>query len=82
MKSNIEQQKQAKKMMANSLRKFKPAHAGDTVMVLIPLVDYGRARFPNVKAILFQALDNGTYKLDRRHGLFTQCLENSFQLMM
>lgn len=53
MKSNIEQRKRAKKVMDNSVRRFKPAHVGDSVMVLVPLVDRGRAEFTNVKAVVF-----------------------------
>ncbi|XP_064104013.1 centriolin-like [Macrobrachium nipponense] len=48
------------------------AKVGDTVMVPVPLVDRGRAEFPNVKAVVFQALDNGTYKLGTKHGLLKQ----------
>ena len=43
MKSNIEQQKQAQKMIDNSVKRFQPAKVGDTVTVPIPLVDHGRA---------------------------------------
>ncbi|XP_063599200.1 uncharacterized protein LOC134775567 [Penaeus indicus] len=43
MKSNIEQQKQAQKMIDNSVRRFQPAKVGDTVMVPVPLADRGRA---------------------------------------
>ena len=89
MKSNIEQQKQAPKIINNSVRRFQPAKVGDTVMVPVPLVDRGRAEFPNVKAVVFQALDNGTYKLGTKHGLlkqmytrnqFTPCLEKFLSL--
>ncbi|XP_037801344.1 uncharacterized protein LOC119596251 [Penaeus monodon] len=64
MKSRIEQQKQAQKMIDNSVRRFQPAKVGDTVVVPVPLVDRGRAEFANVKADVFQTLDNGTYKHD------------------
>ena len=89
MKSNIEQQKQAQKMIDNSVKRFQPAKVGETVMVPVPLVDRGRAEFPNVKAVVFQALDNGTYKLGTKHGLlkqvytrnqFTPCLEKFLSL--
>ncbi|XP_063884390.1 KRAB-A domain-containing protein 2-like [Scylla paramamosain] len=89
MKSNIEQQKQAQKKIDNSVKRFQPAKVGETVMVPVPLVDRGRAEFPNVKAVVFQALDNGTYKLGTKHGLlkqaytrnqFTPCLEKFLSL--
>ena len=89
MKSNTEQQEKAKDKMKNSVRRFKPAQTGDTVMVSVLLVDRGRAEFPNVKAVVFQALDNGTYKLGTKHGLlkqvytrnqFTPCLEKFLSL--
>ena len=48
-------------MIDNSVKRLQPVKVGDTVMVPVPLVDRERAELPNVKAIFFQALDNGTY---------------------
>ena len=48
-----EQEKQAKKMREKSAQCFKPAHAGDIVMVPIPPVDRGRAEFVNTKTMIY-----------------------------
>ncbi|XP_064094335.1 uncharacterized protein LOC135206770 [Macrobrachium nipponense] len=69
----MEQQKQAQKMIANSERRFQPAKVGGTVMVPVPLVDRGSAEFPNVKAVVFQALDMAHRSLDSmiiRFGIY------------
>ncbi|XP_064098745.1 uncharacterized protein LOC135209944 [Macrobrachium nipponense] len=79
--SKILQEKQAKKMKDKSVQRFKPAFAGDTVMVPIPLVDCGRAEFANAKAIITETVDGGTYKLGTKHGLLKQVYSrNQFTL--
>ena len=50
------QEKQAERMLKNSLKRFPPAAVGDTVMVPIPDVDRGRAEFPNVKAVVIEVM--------------------------
>ena len=61
MKSKRKQQVQAKKKMANKSVRFQVAEVEDTVMVPVPLVDWGWAEFPNVKAVVVKTLENGTY---------------------
>ncbi len=51
---------------------FKPAEIGDSVMVLIPMVDQGRGEFPNVEAVIIGKEDDGLYKLGTKHGLLKQ----------
>ena len=50
------QEKQAERMLKNSVKRFPPAAIGDTVMVPIPDVDRGRAEFPNVKAVVIEVV--------------------------
>ncbi|XP_068200601.1 KRAB-A domain-containing protein 2-like [Palaemon carinicauda] len=79
--SKMQQEKQAKKMKDKSVQRFKPALAGDTVMVPIPLVDRGRAEFANTKAIITETMDGRTYKLGTKHGLLKQVYSwNQFTL--
>lgn len=66
------QERQAEKMKSASVRRFKPAEVGDTVMVPIPLVDRGRAEFPNAKAVIISKVDGGLYQLGTHHGLLKQ----------
>ena len=66
------QHNQAEKMQQSSTMRFKKAEVGDSVMIPIPLVDRGRAEFPNAKAVVLQVEENGTYKLGTRHGVLKQ----------
>ncbi len=63
---------QAERMLACSAKRFKPAKAGDTVMVPIPEVDRGRAEFRNLKAVVLSAEENGLYRIGTRHGTLHQ----------
>ncbi|XP_064113585.1 uncharacterized protein LOC135220244 [Macrobrachium nipponense] len=79
--SKIEPEKQVEKMKDKSVQRFQPAHAGDTVMVPIPLVDRGREDFANAKAIIVQLMDCGSYKLGTKHCLLKQMYtRNQFTL--
>ena len=59
-------------MTKRSVKLFKPAHIGDTVMVPVPLVDCGRAEMPNVKAVVISVHNGVLYKLGTKHGLLNQ----------
>ena len=59
-------------MQQSSTMRFKKAEVGDSVMIPIPIVDRGRAEFPNAKAVVLQVEENGTYKLGKRHGVLKQ----------
>ena len=67
-----EQLDQAEKMQLASTMRFKKAEVGDSVMAPISLADRGRAKFPNLKAVVLQVDDSGTYKLGTRHGVWKQ----------
>ena len=66
------QMQQADVMTERSVKRFKPAEIGDTVMIPVPLVDRGRAEMPNVKAVVVSLQDGGLYKLGTQHGLLNQ----------
>ena len=67
------QLQQADMMTKRSVKRFKLAHIGDTVMVPAPpLVDRGRAEMPNVKAVVVSVHGDGLYKLGTKHGLLNQ----------
>ena len=59
-------------MLVNSAKRFKPAEVGNTVMVLIPDVDRGRADFKNIKAIVLSVNGDGMYQLGTEFGTLDQ----------
>ena len=62
----------AEKMCEASVKRFKPAEVGDTIIVPVPDVDCGRGDFPNVMAIVLEADGNGLYKLGTKSGILQQ----------
>ena len=59
-------------MKSASIGRLKPAEIGDNVIVPIPLVDRGRAEFPNLKEVIISKEDGGLYKLGTHHGILNQ----------
>ena len=55
-----------------SIKRFKKAEVGGTVMVPIPLVDRGRGEFTNLKAVITEVEERGMYKLGSVHGILKQ----------
>ena len=65
-------EKQAKKMLDRSAKRFKPAHIGDNVLVPIPDVDKGRVEFRNIKGIVTGDLGNGCFTIGTPEGTLKQ----------
>ena len=55
-----------------SIGRLKPAEVGDNVIVPIPLVDQGRAEFPNLRAVIISKEEGDLYKLGTHHGILSQ----------
>ena len=73
-------QENADKMCEASVKRFKPAEIGDTVLVPVPDVDRGRGDFPNVMGIVLDAEPNGLYKVGTKSGILQQKYSrNQFQ---
>ena len=70
-KENLTQQ--AKKMIDETVKKFKPAEVGDNVLVPIPDVDRGRGEiFRNIKGIITINQTIGCYTIGTKHGILKQ----------
>ena len=55
-----------------SIGRLIPAEIGDNVIVPIPLVDWGKAEFPNLRAVIISKEDGGLHKLGTHHGILSQ----------
>jgi hypothetical protein len=70
-------EKQAKKMKANSDKKFPPVTKGVTVRVPIPDVDKGRGDLRNILAVVMDTTEDGFYKLGTANGVLKQLYARS-----
>ncbi|XP_074040062.1 uncharacterized protein [Leptinotarsa decemlineata] len=70
-------EKQAKKMKANSDKKFPPVTKGVTIRVPIPDVDKGRGDLRNILAVVMDTTEDGFYKLGTANGVLKQLYAGS-----
>ena len=56
-------------MNSASIGRFKPTEIGDNEIVPIPLVDRGRAEFPNLRTVIITKEDSGLYKLGTHYSI-------------
>jgi hypothetical protein len=64
-------EKQAKRMLEASKKKFCELSVGDAVVVPVPDVDRGRSDFRNIPAVVTEK-QNGMYTLGTKHGCLKQ----------
>ncbi|MEN2498498.1 MAG: hypothetical protein MHMPM18_002787 [Marteilia pararefringens] len=66
------QEHQTEKMKSVSIKHFKPAKVRDIVIMPIPLVDQGSAKFPNAKAVVIPKVNRGLNQLRTHHCMLKQ----------
>ena len=72
---------QSEVMLERSIKRFRPAQVGDSVIVPIPEVDKSRGDANNLMAVVVQSQKDGFYTLGTRHGILKQLYtRNQFEV--
>ena len=64
-------------MKERSVKRFKQAEIGDSVMIPLPDVDRSKAELRNVKGVVVEIDESGMYKLGTEHGLLNHLYTKS-----